>query len=40
MKRSANIEMLFTEVPFIERIQKAKDAGFDAVEFAGWLKKL
>lgn len=39
MKRSANIEMLFTEVPFIERIQKAKDAGFDAVEFAGWLKK-
>lgn len=39
MKRSANIEMLFTEVPFVERIQMAKDAGFDAVEFAGWLKK-
>ena len=39
MRRSANIEMLFTEVPFAERIQKAKDAGFDAVEFAGWLDK-
>lgn len=39
MKRSANLEMLFTEVPFEERFQKAKDAGFDAVEFAGWLQK-
>ena len=39
MKKSANLEMLFTEKPFLERFQCAKDAGFDAVEFAGWLEK-
>src|ERR1051325_10008849 len=30
---AANISMLFTEVPFLERFQLARDAGFDAVEF-------
>ncbi|WNX83527.1 TIM barrel protein [Agathobaculum sp. NTUH-O15-33] len=39
MKKSANLEMLFTEKTFLERFQCAKDAGFDAVEFAGWLEK-
>lgn len=39
MKRSANIEMLFTEVPFAQRFQLAKNAGFDAAEFAGWIDK-
>lgn len=39
MKRSVNIEMMFTEVPFEKRLRCAKEAGFDAVEFAGWLQK-
>lgn len=39
MKRSANIEMLFAEAPFEARFELAKAAGFDAVEFAGWLDK-
>lgn len=30
---AANISMLFTEVPFLERFTLARDAGFDAVEF-------
>ena len=36
IKLSACIEMLFTEVPFAERISAAKEAGFDAVEFWDW----
>ncbi len=39
MKYSACIEMLFQEVPFVERIYKAKEAGFDAVEFWVWGEK-
>jgi hydroxypyruvate isomerase len=30
---AANISMLFTEVPFLERFRLARDAGFKAVEF-------
>jgi len=30
---SANLTMLFTEHPFLERFAAAADAGFDAVEF-------
>jgi hydroxypyruvate isomerase len=30
---AANVSMLFTEVPFLDRFQLARDAGFDAVEF-------
>ena len=30
---AANLTMLFTEVPFMERFQKAADSGFKAVEF-------
>lgn len=33
LKLSANISMLFCEVPFLERFKAARDAGFEAVEF-------
>lgn len=39
MKYSACIEMLFTEYPFVERIYRAQEAGFDAVEFWDWQSK-
>ena len=39
MKFSCCIEMIFTEYPFLERFQKAKDAGFDYVEFWNWDNK-
>ncbi|WP_278183345.1 2-oxo-tetronate isomerase [Vibrio misgurnus] len=32
-KFAANLTMLFTEVPFLDRFQKAHQAGFKAVEF-------
>lgn len=33
LRFAANTSMLFTEVPFVERFQRAAEAGFDAVEF-------
>lgn len=39
MKYSACIEMLFQEVGLVERIYKAKEAGFQAVEFWLWEPK-
>lgn len=30
---AANLTMMFNEVPFLDRFQAAKDAGFEAVEF-------
>lgn len=33
LKFSANTSMLFTEVPFLDRFQRARDAGFGAAEF-------
>lgn len=39
MKYSCCIEMLFTEFPFADRIYKAKEAGFDCVEFWCWENK-
>src|SRR5574337_621128 len=30
---AANLSMLFTEVPFLERFERAAQAGFEAVEF-------
>lgn len=33
LKWSANLTMLFKEVPYVERLQAAADAGFHAVEF-------
>jgi len=32
MKLCANLSLMFTEVPLLERFQKAKEAGFDFVE--------
>lgn len=39
MKSSACIEMLFTELPFVDRIAKAAESGFDAIEFWNWDNK-
>lgn len=39
MKSSVCIEMIFTEYPFLERIEKAAEADFDAVEFWNWDNK-
>lgn len=39
MKYSACIELLFSEVEFIERFKAAKKQGFDAVEFWLWEQK-
>jgi hydroxypyruvate isomerase len=39
MKKSACIEMLFTEVPFEERFFLAKEAGFHSIEFWSWKDK-
>jgi hydroxypyruvate isomerase len=39
MKSSVCIEMIFTEVPFMERIAKSAAAGFDAIEFWNWDTK-
>jgi hydroxypyruvate isomerase len=39
MKSSVCIEMVFTEYPFLERIERAAEAGFDAVEFWNWDNK-
>lgn len=33
MRLAANLTMLFTEYPFLERFDRARDAGFDTVEF-------
>ncbi|HZE91657.1 MAG TPA: hydroxypyruvate isomerase, partial [Rhizobacter sp.] len=32
-KFAANLTMLFNEVPFLDRFEKAAQAGFDSVEF-------
>ena len=39
MKASICIEILFTELPFLDRIRKAADVGYDAVEFWNWDNK-
>ena len=39
MKSSVCIEMIFTEVPFLERFKKSAEAGFDAIEFWNWDNK-
>lgn len=38
-KRSACIETLYRELPFLERFRAAREDGFDAVEFWGWEDK-
>ena len=39
MKASICIETIFTEYPFIERLQYVKDAGFEYAEFWSWDDK-
>ncbi len=39
MKKSACIEMMFTEVPFMQRFRLAKEAGFSYIEFETWDDK-
>ena len=37
---SACIEMIFRELPFVDRIAATKAAGLDTVEFWGWRNKV
>ncbi|MDO4314693.1 MAG: TIM barrel protein [Oscillospiraceae bacterium] len=37
--KSACIEPMYSEIPFLERFQAAKDDGFEFVEFWGWTDK-
>lgn len=39
MKYCACIDTLFTELPFYDRFQAAKDAGFESIEFWSWDDK-
>ncbi len=39
LKRSACIEPMYSEIPFLDRFQAAKDDGFDFVEFWSWTDK-
>ncbi len=39
MKKSANIEVLYTELPWAERFRAAKRDGFEYIEFWGWEGK-
>ena len=38
-QKSACIEPMYSELPFLERFQAAKDDGFEYVEFWGWTDK-
>lgn len=38
-QKSACIEAMYTELPFLERFQAAKNDGFDFVEFWSWTDK-
>lgn len=38
-KRSACIEPMYSEIPFLDRFQAAADDGFECVEFWGWTDK-
>ena len=37
--RSACIEPMYSEIPFLDRFQAAKDDGFEFVEFWSWTDK-
>ena len=39
LKKSACIEPMYSELPFLERFQAAKDGGFAFVEFWSWTDK-
>ncbi len=36
VKKCVNIDCLYTEIPFLERFQVAKDDGFESIEFWSW----
>ena len=38
-QKSACIEPMYSELPFLERFQAAKQDGFEFVEFWGWTDK-
>ena len=38
-QKSACIEMLYTELPFLERFRAARADGFEFVEFWSWTDK-
>ena len=39
LQKSACIEPMYSELPFLERFQAAKDDGFQFVEFWSWTDK-
>lgn len=39
LQKSACIEPMYSEIPFLERFQAAKNDGFEFVEFWGWTDK-
>src|SRR5687768_17254751 len=39
MKPSVCIEMIFNDLPIVDRLNASKDAGCDAFEFWGWKNK-
>jgi len=39
IRLSVCIEMILTEIPFLERIDAVSEAGFDSFEFWGWRSK-
>ncbi len=39
LQKSACIESMYTEIPFLDRFQAARDDGFEFVEFWGWMDK-
>lgn len=39
LQKCACIEPMYTEIPFLDRFQAAKDDGFSFVEFWGWTDK-
>ena len=39
LRRSACIDTLYLELPFLDRFQAAKEDGFDAVEFWSWADR-
>ena len=36
IKKCVNIDCLYTEIPFLDRFQAAKDDGFESIEFWSW----
>ncbi len=39
LRKAANLETLYTEIPFYDRFQAARKDGFEFIEFWGWTDK-